>query len=345
MARPDPRCGVLVVRRASSPTDQLYALSPLSILARESGFELDVVDCEGPDAVAPVAIATRAIGRHVIVCRYCSSPVLRRIVAAKRRLASLTYVVDDDIAAAAQTPGLEWAYRVSQIRVARREFQELLAVADRVVVTSPWLLERYGSSKTQLLDPPLLWSLPGTSHFRSSRCIISFHATVVHRADLEAIAPALKAIHGLRAQARIEVITTGRLPRPLRGLERCHKRAFQPWPVYQETMVRRRRHILVVPMLDTPFNRGKSHVKVLDAAGLGAVGVYSARAPYNSVVDHGRTGLLVDDSVQSWTRALLDLIDDPARAQAISAAGQARATQLGDVGLAVAFWREALGFN
>jgi hypothetical protein len=178
-----------------------------------------------------------------------------------------------------------------------------------------------------------------------NRYSLTFHGTAIHQADLAAITPALIAVHNARANVRIELVTSGQIDPGLKRLPRVVQRRAMSWRRYRLMVERSTRHIMLVPLMDTPFNRGKSHVKVLDAAGLGAAGIYAARSPYADVVVHGRSGLLVDDDIAAWRDAILALVDDWARARAIAADGQLLARRIGDPSLAVAFWRDAFGLT
>lgn len=66
----------------------------------------------------------------------------------------------------------------------------------------------------------------------------------------------------------------------------------------------------ISPLCDTPFNRSKSEIKVLDYAALGLVPVVSDVVPYRSVVNESN-GRLVGAAPSDWVVALDELITDP----------------------------------
>ena len=336
---------VLLLRRGPAATDASYVINPLRPLIAEGSVELEIVDSGHPLTPRPVPVTAAFEGRHVIVSRYCPSRVLRQLQAQRNSLAGLHYVVDDDIPAALDSQELPRLYRSEQRWFMAPQFEALMSAADTVTVTSDWLYERYQSSKTRLLHPTLLWRPGGLSHFDSSRCIVSFHATVVHRPDLSAIIPALRKIHERHPHVHIEVMTSGAMPRGLRGLPRCHLRGYMSWHRYSHFVEARRRHVMVVPLWDNPFNRGKSHIKVLDAAGLGAAGIYSARAPYANIVEQGQSGLLANDTVDAWFAAIDSLVSSPQLARSVSEHGQRLGMAIGDREPATAHWRRILGLE
>jgi hypothetical protein len=79
--------------------------------------------------------------------------------------------------------------------------------------------------------------------------------------------------------------------------------------------------IVIAPLRDNPFNRAKSHLKFLEYTVLGVPGVYSRLPPYAGIVRHGENGLLAGDETE-WERCLVELIESPARRQALAAAAQ-----------------------
>jgi hypothetical protein len=74
--------------------------------------------------------------------------------------------------------------------------------------------------------------------------------------------------------------------------------------------------LLLVPLLASRFNSGRSAVKWFEAARLQAVGLFSQREPYSTLVRHNGDGLLLPDDHQSWLQAIHRLLDDgPTRLQ------------------------------
>jgi GT2 family glycosyltransferase/glycosyltransferase involved in cell wall biosynthesis len=71
--------------------------------------------------------------------------------------------------------------------------------------------------------------------------------------------------------------------------------------------------IAVAPLVDNTFNRHKSHIKYLDYGLCGLAQVLSNVPAYNGVVRDGTTGLLVENSDDSWSEALGMLIESDAR--------------------------------
>ncbi len=100
--------------------------------------------------------------------------------------------------------------------------------------------------------------------------------------------------------------------------------------------------VAVIPLDDSRFSACKSAVKWFDYAEAGVPTVTSNLPPYADVIEHGRTGLLVDDHQQAWQDALSQALDDTAwRAQVAQAAReQVRAHH--HLGISVQAWERAL---
>jgi glycosyltransferase involved in cell wall biosynthesis len=79
----------------------------------------------------------------------------------------------------------------------------------------------------------------------------------------------------------------------------------------------------VAPLEGNRFNAGKSDLKSLDYAGAGLCGLYSKVAPYSAVIEHGRTGVLVDNDSKSWENALRAALSNVAKLKRVGEANRA----------------------
>jgi processive 1,2-diacylglycerol beta-glucosyltransferase len=67
--------------------------------------------------------------------------------------------------------------------------------------------------------------------------------------------------------------------------------------------------IFIAPLADSLFNRCKSPIKFLEYSWLGVPGVYSALAPYQGVVEHGKNGFLAS-TLAEWEQSIARLVED-----------------------------------
>jgi len=78
----------------------------------------------------------------------------------------------------------------------------------------------------------------------------------------------------------------------------------------------------LIPLDDSVFSGCKSPIKFFDYAMSGVVSVCSNVPPYTDIVEHGVTGILVDDNVESWCAAVKELANSPGTRQRLAAAAR-----------------------
>jgi GT2 family glycosyltransferase/glycosyltransferase involved in cell wall biosynthesis len=184
----------------------------------------------------------------------------------------------------------------------------LLAGADRVQVTTPLLAERLapfvrGSMGSLHLIPngldERLWSLPAVDLAAPHRSALAaggvvqgpvrilYMGTATHGPDLDLVLPALARLHetfGDRIAIEIVgIVGPGELPPFLKRVE-VPVRAGLSYPAFVAWLTDRQRRqpwsIGIAPLADTPFNRCKSAIKMLDYAALGLATVASDMPVY-----------------------------------------------------------------
>jgi glycosyltransferase involved in cell wall biosynthesis len=71
--------------------------------------------------------------------------------------------------------------------------------------------------------------------------------------------------------------------------------------------------VMVAPLDGSRFSASKCPNKFLELSAARTAGIYSKTKPYTEYVAPGRTGLLVDNTVDAWLEALEDLYGNPGR--------------------------------
>lgn len=240
----------------------------------------------------------------------------------RRSGAAFLYHLDDDL----RHPAVAWRFTPAQ----REAVQFFLHEAAAVLVSTPVLAERFAPFNDQILvvpnalDERLLVNrfhcgLPhGRDPFGSRPFVLGYMGTHTHDADLRLILPALQAVSA-RISVPLELHLIGGVGeaetwRQLRALPFRVRQIEPPTAEYPHFMLwftgTRHWDLALAPLLDTPFNRGKSDVKFLDYSALGAAGIYSQGTVYESVI-HGVDGWLAANEIDVWTEALHTLIGDP----------------------------------
>ncbi len=322
----------LVLSDGARPTEDIYFLESVAPLLRSEGHDVGRLDVRGWRWRLARWVLSRQLGANLVLARTLPEHSLRWLERERSRFGCILYLIDDDLAAAGSDATLPDAYRRRMARAAAQQ-PRLLALADEVVACSPSLAERLREyhAKVRVMTPPFIAPLPSLEHVTQGPSVerpwrLGFHGTRAHLADLEHIAPALEALQTEREDTELELMLGEHAPPALARLPRTRCPTPLAWPKFRDYQAERRVHIGLAPLLETPFNRGKSLIKFLDIAAMGGVGVYANRAPYTEIVEHGVNGLLVDDDPDEWRRCLRWLLEHPgeARRMAHAAAQTAR---------------------
>lgn len=338
----------LVLSDGAKPTEDIYFLESAVPALREKGVQVERVVAARFFAAARFhgpSLLRRFAGANLLLCRSLPPSWLRWLARHRRDFGYAVYLIDDDIVAAADDVTLPVAYRQRMAGIARRQ-PALLALCDEVVACSDALAARFSArhSNVSVLTPPLIAPLPLLEHFDAPPSVhspwqIGFHGTRAHLQDLLHITPALRALLNARQDSQCEVMLGKHTPPALASLPNLSTPDPLPWSVFRHYQARRRVHIGLAPLLQTPFNEGKSFIKFLDIAAMGGVGIYSNRYPYTEVVQHGENGLLVGDAPNEWRVALQQLLNNPEATANMARQAAADALRIGAPQHAIDFWQ------
>ncbi len=330
------------------PTEDIYFLESAAPLLRNQDVHIERVMAKRFFVAASLQrrdLLRRFSGANVLICRSLPPSLLHWLSCNRQSFGYMVYLIDDDIAAAADDTTLPAAYRQRMAGIAKRQ-PALLALCDEVVACSDVLAARFSSvhQHVSVLTPPLIAPLPGLEHFDeppsvSSPWQVGFHGTRAHLQDLLHITPALWALLNVRQDIQCEVMLGKHTPSALASLPNTSTPDPLPWQAFRNYQVNRRVHIGLAPLLQTPFNEGKSFIKFLDIAAMGGVGIYSNRYPYTEVVRHGENGLLVRDTPGEWRAALQQLLNNPETTANMAQQAAADALRVGALHHAVDFWQ------
>lgn len=338
----------LVLSDGAKPTEDIYFLESAVPALREKGVQVERVVAARFFAAARFhgpSLLRRFAGTNLLLCRSLPFSWLRWLARHRRDFGYVVYLIDDDIVAAADDVTLPAAYRQRMAGIAKRQ-PDLLALCDEVVACSDALAARFSARhpNVSVLTPPLIAPLPTLKHFDAPPSVhspwqIGFHGTRAHLQDLLHITPALRALLNARQDSQCEVMLGKHTPPALASLPNLSAPDPLPWSVFRHYQARRRVHIGLAPLLQTPFNEGKSFIKFLDIAAMGGVGIYSNRYPYTEVVQHGENGLLVGDAPDEWRVALQQLLNNPEATANMARQAAADALRVGALHHAVDFWQ------
>lgn len=330
----------VVLSDGARPTEDLYFFSCVSGPFREQlALDAGRVDTRSRWQ-AKYFRPHRLFGANILICRSLPEVWIELLESHRAKVAQIVYLFDDDFAAGARSDDLPSAYRERLGRIMREQWSRLLNLADEVVVTSRALASRFSDAhkNISLLEPPMIFPAAGTEHFDSQEFVCSFHGTRAHARDLLHIATAIECILDSNKSVRLRSALGRFTPARLRAADRVDCVEPMSWSRFKKYLVRQRIHVGLVPLLDTPFNGGKSYVKFLEIAAMGGVGIFSRRPPYVDIVEHGVDGLLVDDNPASWVDVIQGLVEDRSKVRRMAEAAAAKAIDLGNPEIVRSFW-------
>lgn len=328
----------VVLSDGARPTEDIYFLESAAPVLRQQGAFVGRFDTRRYHLPTRWALR-RLVGANLLIVRSLGERWVRLLERHRERFGRIVYLIDDDLGAVTCTDGLPAAYVARLSRLAMRQ-PALLALSDEVVTCCEALVEQLGRehANVSLLTPPMLASTTELADFTQFDWTIGYHGTRAHRDDIAHLAPALTPVMKSYPQARLEIMMGRHVPESFAGMARLETPEALPWKAFQQYQATRRIQIGLAPLLETPFNRGKSWIKFLDIAAMGGVGIYSRRAPYTGIVEHGVDGLLVGDDPSEWRAALEQLLADTADTQAMAERALHKARDIGAVETCTNFW-------
>ncbi len=316
------------------PSISLYFTDPLSDLIGSHG--------EHPDR--PIQRLSRTVfasGDTAIVVRYAQKRDLQEL--RSQPFTKIYLLIDDDLEALNEADGLPSDYRNRLIGYRDGPYRRLMEMVTDVVAPSENILSTYHRHRGVKLDPAQCHQAGALGHHEARRPFdIVFAATRSHLQDINHIALALAQALQTRPDLRLTTFLNGHAPRPLRHLPNAVHLPMLEWNRYRAFVAENRFHVAIAPALDTPFNRARSISKLHDHAAFGAAGIYSAQQPFDRIVTHNNSGLLLSNDPAEWRDTLLDLAERRERVHRIAAGGQVLSQTLGDMRRVRNFWLQEL---
>lgn len=284
---------VYLVEEQSNPSTDYFVLPAVSA----SGHQ--VARCGFADLPAPADLD----GASVVFVRYVPPAWAKLVEAVRPRLHRLAFFMDDDVLEVGASTGLPWRYRFKLARSSAWRSGWLQRQAAELWVSTPYLQQKYAAWHPRLV-------LPSPAAGRADMCRVFYHGTASHEAEIRWLRPVVG--EALRRDERIAFeIAGGRdVHRLYRGMQRVTVAHPMKWPAYQAFLNMPGRHVGLVPLLDTPFNRARSYTKFFDITRCGAVGIYAPDSACAKVVHHGVDGLVVAQIQEVWLEAILHLAQD-----------------------------------
>jgi hypothetical protein len=214
---------------------------------------------------------------------------------------------DDDDNTEAAPPELEGYVAEGSLERAKRDFARLLVrVPDVDLVTTPSAdlarrFEEAGADNVHVIDNYLPGAYSRVQPQGHEGLVVGWHAAAEHRLDADALAIGGVMRGILEAHPDVHVVTIGI------DLNLDHERYRHEDHITVETLTERLADfdVGIVPLPDTPFNRGRSNVKAREYAAAGVPWLASPVGPYVGLGKDEGGRLVADDE---WLAALDELI-------------------------------------
>ena len=295
-------------------------ISPCGFIRLVQPF--DAMAAMHPDVLVEVVDLEAALARDADVL-VCQRHVTADLATAERLIEhcrangmKLIYDLDDDLVSI--PPSHPEVDRLEGLAAIVRRFLES---ADRAWLATPELQRRLAP---KLCDSEVVANRHDERIWRhtskraevmgSQAVRIVYMGTATHDEELDFLQPIAESLQRqFGRQVRFDVVgvaSRGQLPRCFHRVTPEEGRAAQTYPGFVEWFCRQHWDIAVSPLIDSPFNRCKSAIKLFDYAAISLPVVASQHAEYDAAFggDHGVR--LVENTVTAWCDALSRLVVD-----------------------------------
>jgi Glycosyl transferases group 1 len=271
--------------------------------------------------------ASELRGTAVVFVRYLSPAWRNAVDEVRGELSGLVYFMDDDLLDVHASAELSARYRLKLWRMAARHHNWLLQQKAAFWVSTAMLARKYAASAPKVISPS---PLPAVPHLKR----IFYHGSESHRAEIEWLVPVIGAVLANAPDAGFEVIGDSQVRQLFAGIPRVTVIHPLKWPAYLGFSATGERHIGLAPLLDTRFNRSRSHTRFLDHTRMGAAGVYSESSASAAVVTPRHDGVVVPMRHNDWVEAILELLADEALRSSIAANARTTVARLAELATA-----------
>ncbi len=292
---------LVVLVAGNNPTFDYY------IAPRLGGVPTLIIDILPPAADSEVAEVLEP-GDYVLVCRYLNGSWVRRLLKA-RALAGLGFMFDDDYVAFLADTSVPLLYRLDVARRAVVPLRRIGRLVTDVFVSTDVLRERYHKAKATVLRPvPAEADIQVRTRAAGAPIRIAFHAQLSHLADHVFAAEVVRGL-GVTTHDFVVDVIGPKQARPIwENIPVARFQAELDWPMYKRHCERVGADLFIAPFRDTPLNQARSSTKAIDAARLGAAGIFPRMAPYR---DLSESVPLIEGGPDAWCAAIRPLLDDP----------------------------------
>lgn len=249
----------------------------------------------------------------ILICvRGCEMPSMRLVQAAKKAGRYIVYFLDDDLLNVPTESGSSTYFSDPSFQT---NLKQCLTLSDCLWVVNPLVGEKYSQfcpnwfCSSVALDIEKLKENHAVSDgiFR-----ILYAGSVDHEYVIQKyLVPAIQNVNKTRKQ-QVEFVFVGANPKILDVDNVFHYQFFSDYEQYVSFVQKWNFSLGLAPVMDSEFHQCKYYNKFVEYTINGMAGIYSDLLPYRGIVQHGDTGYLCENSVQSWTDAIIYAIEHQA---------------------------------
>ncbi|USD22395.1 glycosyltransferase family 1 protein [Microbulbifer variabilis] len=254
-------------------------------------------------------------GVQLIFVRYISRSWQSLIQQNLSKLSGVSVFLDDDLLDWSAFARMPVRYQSKILRYSWSKQRWLKSIGAKLLVSTPFLQNKYRDWSPELLSAEPL------DLDKGQQLSIFYHGSASHYEDINWLYPIIKEVMAENPDLSFEIIGDKHVNRLFSGVPRVRVLYPMKWPTYLSLLRRPGRSIGLAPLLDSPFNRARSHTKFYDITQAGAVGIYAEGAIYGKVVRHQENGILLPMEPSLWIEGILQLAaDDALRGKLLSEA-------------------------
>jgi hypothetical protein len=313
--------GIMVLQRGENPSTDYYLRQRLGAC----GLPGEIVDVADEPAASGLLGRGGAQALMVVICRYAAPAWLEALERAAPRLARVAFFMDDDLPEMMRAREIPSSARGKVALHFGAHVERLSALASEVWVSTPELAGRYAEARPSVLGPLPEAEPPEPSAGGAE--LVAYHGTDVHPRERRFVLEVAREVCARSPGALFEVIGDKALARAASGLGAVEIAPQLSWPDYLRTQSGRSAAISLAPLFPSRLNDARAPVKAIDAARLGAAGLYADAPAYRGHVRHGEDGLLLPMEPGAWAEAIVALLADPDRRLRLARAARARLAQ------------------
>lgn len=244
---------------------------------------------------------------NLVIIRHISRPWQSYLRKNAASFASITYFLDDDIPAILDDSHLPPAYALKTWLRYQRMLPALRRICTHILVSTPALAQKYSLAPESVLEPIYV----PAPRPKPDPILVFYHGTEAHTREIRWLRHVLELVQAECSDCLFELSGPAWVKKLYQGLPGV--RVIHPldWKAFLAYTSQVSMHIGLAPVLDSSFNRSRSHVKFFDITRSGAVGIYSRVPQFQRIIRHEHHGLLVENEPRAWAQAILRLARSP----------------------------------